>query len=178
MKTRRVTSHFFLGISLQASGEVISVDDVLARTPAAIAKMRIGDVIESINGLTTTSINAIPSRLRRTNNVGVRRARRTIHFRVRGVDVASDREVAKLLVGKGDRVPGLGHIYLDRHCNAACNCVDDGMACEIWYSFEGEGKQGGVLLKEHCRSLERDWDDNFKYKWVEKKCTDGPRECF
>ncbi len=173
MPTKKVTSHFFLGISVQGSDKGVSVAGVLAGAPAAGAKIRTGDVIETINGASVSSMDEIPQRLRRRNDVGVRRGRRRMHLRASGVDLTNEREVAELLVGKGDRVFGLGHIYLDRHCDESCNCVDDGMACEIWYSFEGVGEHRGVLLKQHCRSLQRDFEHDFKYKWVDKQCAGG-----
>ena len=94
---------------------------------------------------------------------------------MRGVNIADRKEVAELLIGKGDRVPGLGRIYLARHCDSKCDCVDGGNGCQTWYTFEGEGHNGGVLLKRHCSSLALDLD-TLKNKWVERKCKGGPDE--
>ena len=81
-----------------------------------------------------------------------------------------------LLYGKGDKVPGTSQVKLGEHCDDDCRCVDGGMACERWYTFEGAGKNGGVLMTVNCVSTVYDKRQLKTVRRPEK--TKGPREYF
>jgi hypothetical protein len=176
MKAKRSKSRFFIGIFPRAVSETVKVAGVLTGAPAAL-EIKLGDLIISVNGKSITSTKDLSESLLRSNYLEIRRSQRTKRVHVRAVNVANEAEVVELLLGKGDKVAGLGRIYLAKHCDSKCQCVDSGRACEIWYTFEGKGKNGGVLLKQHCKSLDID-PDTLKTKWVERKCPGGPKEYF
>ena len=175
MKKEKMEPRFFIGVSLQTERHTMKVRQVLHGSPAFKTGVRSGDSIISISGKHVASIEESAARLRRKNNIEIRHRGRSIVAHPRGVNIADEVEVVQLLTGKGDKVPGLGHIYLFRHCNAKCDCVAGGNGCQTWYTFEGEGPNGGVLLKKHCSSLHLDLD-TLKTKWVEGTCQGGPDE--
>ena len=102
MKMKRSKPHFFVGILLQSDYDALKVRGVLAGPSAPAAGIRFGDSIQLINGKRVASIEEIPARLRRSNNIEIRRGRRPMRIRVRGVNIADRKEVAELLIGKGE----------------------------------------------------------------------------
>jgi len=177
MREIELPTRFFFGIRLSDGEAGCVVTDVLPKAPADVAGLRRSDLVTMVNRAKVRSPGAFVELLRRNNAIGLQRGRRSLRLRGKAINIASQREVASLLVGKGDRVPGLGRISLFKRCNAQCRCVDGGMACEIWYSFEGNGPHGGQLMLTHCRTTAYD-STQWKTTTTDRTDPKGPKEWF
>ena len=166
----------FEGFSAAVEDSTVVVEDVLQGSPAYRAKLKAGDAIVSINGKAPKMARDISAAILTRNKMKVIRRRRIRTFTLGTVNLLDERDVAALLFGKGDRVPGASVFKLREHCDDNCDCVDGGMACDRWYTFEGEGPNGGVLMTIHCVSWVWDSDQFKTVKRPEK--TRGPLEYF
>lgn len=153
----------------------LAIAEVLPNGPADRAGLRKGDVIASINGNPVETVRDITAALRSTNEVTVKRTSHTRDITVGSVNLADEKAVAALLIGKGDKVPGTSSIKLFQRCSAQCDCVDGGMACERWYTFEGHGDHGGTLMTIHCKTTSYSSTEG---KTVQSEKTRGPLEYF
>lgn len=175
MKTEK-QSRLFGGFSAAVEGSAVVVGDVLRGSPAYRAKLKVGDAIASINGRAPKTVRDISAAILTRNKMKIARGRRTHGVSLGTVNLLDERDVASLLFGKGDRVPGTSVSKFREHCDDNCDCVDGGFICERWYTFEGEGPNGGVLMTIHCVSWV--WDSG-EFKTVKRpEKTRGPLEYF
>src|SRR5271166_2129947 len=125
------SSGLFLGVSFEPHS--LAVAEVLPGGPAYLAKLRKGDVIGAINEKPLQAVSDIPASLLRRNEIKLRRDERARNITIESANLHDERAVVALLLGKGDRISGSSSIKLFQRCDANCNCVDGGMACERWY---------------------------------------------
>ena len=162
----------FLGVSFGPRTLVIS--EVLPNAPADLAKFRKGQMVAEINGTRINSVREFSAALRRANKVMLKGASRVRRVSVGSVNLGSQTTVTALLFGKGDKVGASGFRSF-MHCDDRCDCADGGMGCDRWYTLEGEGENGGILMTIHCKTY---FYDSAKGKTETTEKTRGPLEYF
>jgi PDZ domain len=137
----------FCGLSLAQTPGGWAIDDVLPKSPAERAKVKVEDVIVSVKG---QPLKAPADLLAAgTRSVAFALTRQAKKRKV-SLTPATRVQVGQWLM---DIIEGA--TYARRVCDASCNCVaiDDTTAiCSIWYLPKGKGPHGGVLLEKHCTS--------------------------
>lgn len=111
--------------------------------------------------------------LRRNNRIAVRRGGRKLTRSCRALDLSSVRDSLIFLFGKPTEWYGSGW-KLGRRCSKG-ECLDGSIfsSCRTYYTFEGEGPKGGVMLLKHCREYNSDTKKEYQ-----EKDPKGPKEYF
>jgi hypothetical protein len=171
---KKLAVNFMIGAKLhEHEKQGLLVEEMVKYAPAATNGLRSGDVIVSRGRQALNSLSTFRLSLRGRNTILVRRGRHSKHLNLPAVNFASLRGCSLLLLGI-DGGEFKGKIKLGSTCTDG-DCTEGSIwsYCQTYYTVEGEGPHGGVMLLRHCSSTNLDTKNTH-----ESADPSGPKEYF